>query len=281
MNIKPIQFKEQIKNRRKKDKPIKNNYQVTTERQINPSLRENTDNMQNNRNRFRKILIPIIIMSVIVVIIAAILVTVYFFNKKKIIKISPSDIDYIKEDIDYTKAESLIGLESIKSNYLLLNETLNNIIDSLMAYENIDLKPINTEINYECPNFLENPTKIALKIVKSDFEFYKTKYEKLSEISNNLTEIAKQSYNNIYTSLNITKNEVKNLLSQFEEIIRNLSIPFLLKEKYFSDKTNLRNLNKDENNDENKRQILNQLKEYKKGIDRLNILYNEYFNYIN
>ena len=57
----------------------------------------------------------------------------------------------------------------------MLNETLNNINDTLMICENIDIKTINTEINYRSPNFLENPTKGALKIVKSDLEFYKAK----------------------------------------------------------------------------------------------------------
>ena len=123
-------------------------------------------------------------------------------------------------------------------------------MDSLIMCENLDIKPIHTEINYKSPNFLVNPTNGALKIVKSDIEFKKKKYETLSEKSNNLTEIVKKSIENIYTPLNKTKNEIQKLLSQFEDLMKNLSIPLLSYEKIFNHNTNFRNLNENEDDED-------------------------------
>ena len=198
--------------------------------------------------------------------------TVIIEPKKNIIKISTSDFDY-------KKAESVIGLESIKQNYIILNDTLNTIIDLLILCENRDIKPINTTIYYTIPSFLENPTSGALRIVKSDIIFYKNIYEKLSEKTNNLTEITNKSIDNISISLYRTKNEIEKLFYQFKEKMIKLAIPFITKEKIFSKKA--RNLDeiKDTKLDEEQIQINSQLEEYKNDIDKLNSLYNDYFSY--
>ena len=97
-----------------------------------------------------------------------------------------------------------------------------------------------------------------------------------------MTEIVKKSIENIYTPLNKTKNEIKKLLSQFEDLMKNLSIPLLYYEKIFNHNTNFRHLDEDEDeDDEDKLNIINKIEEYKNDTERLNTLYNEYFNYIN
>ena len=123
---------------------------------------------------------------------------------------------------------------------------------------------------------------MGLEIIGTNYiiEFYKKKYETLSEKTNNLTEIVKKSFENIYTPLNKTKNEIKKLLSQFEDLMKNLSIPLLSYEKIFNHNNNFRNLNENED-DEDKLNIINKIEEYKNDTERLNTLYNEYFNYIN
>ena len=293
MNTKHIQFKEQTNNekKRKSTKKIKqyskkslkiNNYQVTTERPISDTNQKKNGNVKNNKNSVHKIIIPVVILLGIGLIIAIILLVIKYFKKieNQVIEQKKNIITISTSDFDYKKAESLIGLESIKSNHFILNETINNIIDSLILCENIDIKPINTEINYTIPIFLRNPTNGALKIVKSDIEFYKDKYEKLSEKSNRLTEIANKSIDNIHISLIRTKDEIETLFYQFEEMIKNLSIPFLLKEMFFDKKNDIRILDEIDI-DEDQLQIINQLEDYKNDIDTLNTLYNDYFNYIN
>ena len=88
-----------------------------------------------------------------------------------------------------------MDLDIIETNFIVLNETINNIIGTLNLYENVDINPISTEINYTLPKIFENPSKAALKIIKFDFEFFKGKYEELSEKSNNLTtKVLKSSF---------------------------------------------------------------------------------------
>ena len=164
MNTKLVQFKDQIKNEKqskglikikKKTGPKINNYQLTTERPITPIKKEKMDKKSKDKKITLRIIIPVIIFLGLGLIISIIFIALKYFRTIKIIEPKRNIIKISASDIDYKKAESLIGLESIESNYLLLNETLNNINDTLMICENIDIKTINTEINYRAPNFLE------------------------------------------------------------------------------------------------------------------------------
>ena len=241
----------------------------------------------------KKIIIPIIIFFALVIIITIVILVKKYTRK---IKKTPDESWNITEEtsqqkdntikittsnLDFKEVETLIGLEIVETNYIILNETINNIIESLNDFEKIDIKPINTEINYTSPGNLENPTKASLKLVKSDVEFYKSKFEELSEKSNNISEIILKSIENIYSPLNKTKEEITKVLYKFEEMMRNLSIPLLLKEMILNN--NERNLNEDEIKelDEDKLNIINKVEEYKNETNKLNILYNDYFNYIN
>ena len=242
--------------------------------QINDNIIKNIEKKNIIR---KKIIIPIIIFFALVIIITIVILVKKYTRK---IKKTPDESWNIAEEtsqlkdntikittlnLDFKEVEALMGLEIVETNYIILNETINNIIESLNNFEKIDIKPINTEINYTSPGNLENPTKASLKLVKSDVEFYKSKFEELSEKSNNISEIILKSIENIYSPLNKTKEEITKVLYKFEEMMRNLSIPLLLKEMILNN--NERNLNEDE---------IKELDE-----DKLNILYNDYFNYIN
>ena len=92
------------------------------------------------------------------------------------------------------------------------------------------------------PNFLNMAAKTSLKIVKTDLEFYKDKYEELIENINNLTLQASNSLENSYSVLNYIKKVLSNLILDFENIIKNLCVPLIAKERVF-DLMDLRKLN--------------------------------------
>jgi len=193
-------------------------------------------NIEKKNIIWKKIIIPIIIFFALVIIITIVILVKKYTRK---IKKTPDESWNIAEEtsqlkdntikittlnLDFKEVEALMGLEIVETNYIILNETINNIIESLNNFEKIDIKPINTEINYTSPGNLENPTKASLKLVKSDVEFYKSKFEELSEKSNNISEIILKSIENIYSPLNKTKEEITKVLYKFEEMMRNLSI---------------------------------------------------------
>ena len=182
--------------------------------------------------------------------------------------------------LNYKEAESLINSSIIVENHNLLTESikyLNNILE--ICDSGMELNPKISEISYNLPNFLINPTKGSLKIVKSDIELYKGKYEELSAKISNLSKAANESIKNFYLPLNNTKTEIIKILNQFEETIKNLSIPFFLYHIGLNDTK----INEEEKNEVNKRRlsINNEIEEYRNENNNLNELYNKLFKYIN
>ena len=186
-------------------------------------------------------------------------------------------------DLSYEKAEKILNLQIIGINHNLLNRSLSKINDSLIICENFNFSLINSTLNYMIPNFLNMTTKTALKIVKTDLEYYKDKYEELIENINNLTLQASNSLENSYSVLNYIKKVISNLILDFENIIKNLCIPLIAKERVF-DLIDLRKLNEYElynNEDIDKLSIIKDIKLFRNDTEKLNILYNKLFNYIN
>ena len=303
-NIKKIsRHKRSIKNIKKISKnkrSIKNN-------KNNIITNNNENNNKNNifTNKFKiskKILISIIILLVFGLISSAIIIILTKIKNKNNnhignLPISPLDIPINKDiislenpyraipeepliitlkNLTYEEAESLINSKIIIDNHLLLNKIINGMNGSLMFCEKgIELKNI-SKISYILPKFLINPTKGPLKIVKSDLELYKKTYEKLIEKTNNLTKVASNSLKNFYSSLNITKEEVIKILYQYEEMVKNLSLPFILQDQGLNiTMTNEDNINK------RKLTLINEISEYKNDTENLNLFYNKVFNYIN
>ena len=181
-------------------------------------------------------------------------------------------------NISYSEAKSLINSEKIEKNFDLLNKTIEKINNLLSFGENSSLlNEMNPNISFNFPDFLNNPTKPALKIAKSDVELYKRKYEELILEINNFTKNIYESLKNIYYPLNDTKNEINKLLVQYEEIIINISIPFIIKSK------NLHIANTYNENDINLRKLLlaDEIEDYGKKVENLNLIFNNEFNYFN
>lgn len=206
-----------INNIKKYRRSIKNNKKVSEHRRSIKNKKNNTIEIKNNNkenNFIPKILLISLIVLLILVLIYILIILLLIKKKKpensdesipvpnleipirrdiitlkKIIKVTPEfPINISISELNYEEAQSIIGSQIIVENHILLNETINYINNSLIICgSDIELASNNTIISYTLPNFLINPTKGALKIVKSDIEFYKKKYQELSKRVNDFT----------------------------------------------------------------------------------------------
>ena len=267
--------KRSIKNYKKPNIQIDS---LTTEKNnIVFKYKEKRSIKNNKKNSKLKLYLPIIISSILFI--TAIIFLIIILHKKKssqpIIKISLSDLSY-------EKAEKIMNLLIIGENHNLLNRSLSKINDSLIIIENSNFSFIKSKLNYMTPNFLNVTTKTALKIVKTDLEFYKDKYEELIEKINNFTLKILISFEISYSIINDIKKEINNLLLDFENIIKNLCVPLIAKERVF-DIMNLRKLNEYGlyNEDIDKLSIIKNIELYRNDTEKLNMLYSTLFKYIN
>ena len=72
-----------------------------------------------------------------------------------------------------------------------------------------------------------------MKIIKNDLDFYKDKYEEISKEINHLTNLAIDFLENISYPIVNLKNIIINAINKYKNIIKNLSIPLIYKEKNF------------------------------------------------
>ena len=214
--------------------------------------------LKKNKISYKKLITILLAITAVIGII--ILIKVFFFKKQKPIKgsnhgkkISTTKINdiIIKDIIDdielddinmnYTEAEKLIGLDSIKENHNILNETLNNINILLSFYNNTNITKINTKINKEPENlkFLIDANESSLKIAENDLDLYISKYSSLSSQANELSNALSEYINNI--KLDELKEENIILKEQFEKNIQSLATVFSA-----SNSNKLRNLNLDD-----------------------------------
>ena len=222
-------------------------------------------------NKLIKILLPIILFAILLIL-GIIMLILFLFRKKK----SFSKIQISVSELSYEKAEKMLNLQIIGINHNLLNRSLSKINGSLSICENTNFSLINSTFNHAFPNFLNNTTKSALKVIKADLELYKEKYEELKESINNFTMQVANSFENSYSPLNEMKKEISKLLIDFENIIKNLCLPLLAKKRIF-DIMDLRKLNEDID----KLSIIKKIELFRNDTEKLNILYNQLFNYIN
>ena len=230
---------------------------------------QNDQDKMIKTNKISKKKLVIILVSIVAVIVIITLILVFALRKKKkpssIIRLNPgetipntiiSDIittdigdnidttENIKLDdnnINYTEAEKIIGLDSIKENHNILNETLNNINILLSFYNNTNITNINVKINKEPENlkFLIDANESSLKIAENDLDLYISKYSSLSSQANELSNALSEYINNI--KLDELKEENIILKEQFEKNIQSLATVFSA-----SNSNKLRNLNLDD-----------------------------------
>ena len=139
----------------------------------------------------------------------------------------------------------------------------------MLMYNNINFSKINTTVSDNPKNldFLLTSNESSLQVAKDDIDLYKSRYASLSQETNAFTKEFSDSLNNITTPLNEFKNEIDNITKQYEEMIKNIAIPFYLNSNQTSQK--LRNLKIDE-----------LLDNYKNEIDKLNNFSKPFFESI-
>ena len=271
----------------------------TTVRKIKKNSDINTTSEENkNKNKIsKKSLIALVIAIGLIITIILVVVLVnkkdggrcgvkYYLNNDTVIscdtsigddtaetdKISNNDeIDESskKISIDYDRAEKLIDSEVIEENHNLLNESLNNINELILMNNNINFSTIQTIVsnNPENLDFLFSSNKSSLQVAKDDIELYKSRYCNLSQETNAFIKEISDSLNNLSTPLKEFKTEIDNVTRQYEEIIKNLAIPFYLNSNQTNKK--LRNLIDDE--------LLNK---YKNEIEKFNNFSKSFFDCI-
>lgn len=271
---KTIPYKHSIKNSKStlrlffKPKPHRNIHQ-------NSELRKQKE---KNQNRLKIILI-IGLSILIAFLLAAIISFIIFVLKSKKLKKTPIKISI--SELSYKDAGALLGSKVIDKNFILLNQTIDNLNNSLIASQNSNISEINASY-FSLPSFLDNPTRSALKIVKADLEFYKGKYEDLSENINNLSLTTSELFENIYTPLSILKEELIKLIDKYKENLKNLCIPLLSQKELLKIiEENTINGKKKKQLEEDKVIILSKMEKYMNESDKLNTLYNKIFDYFN
>ena len=274
----------------------KDENQSTVLDNININNRISDMNIISGENKNKSSIISLIFVGIAIslIIISAIVLVIVLSNKKEKkhynVRYNYNDTGVISNDtnkgnetsntdetesekenilIDYDSAEKLIDSEIIKENHNLLNESLNNINGLILMNNNITFSKIQTEVGDNPKNldFLLSSNESSLKVAKDDIDLYKSRYISLSKETNNYTKELSNALNNISTSLNEFKNEIDNITKQYEEMIKNLSIPFYLNSNQTNQK--LRNLIDDE-----------LLDKYKQEIEKLNNFSKSYFECI-
>ena len=250
------------------------------------------DNKNNHTNRKSKIII--ISISILLLLGIIIFISLWFTiisppKKDNYIIIDTTEITDSSDinehiiisvkDLSLNEIESLLESKKIKNNLNLLNETkdkINNLIN-FCENSNLEKNKINQTVIF--PDFLKNVTKPALKIAKSDFEFYKRKNEELIMGVNNFINNISKSLKNLTIPLSNIKSEIDGLFFRYEKTLKNLCIPLILKQKQLYIMNNASNINTNENNIR-MLNLDNQIEEYKNETNNLNELYNELFEYI-
>lgn len=172
--------------------------------------------------------------------------------------------------ITFDEAQNLMNSEKIEENHKLLNESSGSVSESLnlLNETTFGLNPINTNVSYTIPDFLDNATDSTSKIVKSDINLYNSKYEELEEKAIDLTESISESMKDLSTPLDNIKEGVNEMIEEFENDTISFSLPLSL-------------INITENIDKRRRLALSKkVEEYKEEVDKLNYQYYIFFIYI-
>ena len=184
-------------------------------------------------------------------------------------------------NLEYQKAESAIGSKIVKENHKILNSAIGNLEDSILIceYPELEINPMRTQVFYIAPEFLENPTDNNLRELKNQIDLYRNQYESLSKQLNDYIEnYAVKKLKSLYGPSEKMKNEINEIIKNFEETIKNLCGPLISEEKglssidteYFSN-SQKNSLSKD------RLQITENIDKFKKESEELNIKYNIMF----
>jgi len=276
-NEKTIPYVHSIKN------TISNTYRFFFKKKQPRNIHQKSEIREEREKSYKKMKIILIVsLSVLIAFLLATSISIFFILKSKKLKKTPINISI--SELSYKDVESLLGLKSskiIENNFILINQTIDNLNNSLISSQNSNISQINTSF-FSFPSFLINPTKNALKIVKADLEFYKRKYEEISVNTNNLSQATSELFEDIYTPLFILKEELIKMMDKYKEVLKTLCIPLLSQKELLNViEKNIINEKKKKQLEEDKLIILSKMEKYMNETYKLNILYNKVFDYFN
>ena len=184
--------------------------------------------------------------------------------------------------LEYKEAESRIGSNMVKKNHDILNLAVENLEDSILIseYPDLEIIPMRTKIFYVPPEFLDDHSDAKLKEFSILIDLYKNEYESLSEklndyIENKMSKKLKSLYGPSYKM----KNEINEIIKNFEETIKNLCGPLISEQEGldYIDVSFLNNLQKNSLS-KDKLKIKKKIEKFKKESEELNKNYNIIFN---
>ena len=185
-------------------------------------------------------------------------------------------------NLEYQEAESKFSSKIIKENHKILNSAIGNLENSILIceYPELEINPMRTQVFYITPEFLESPSDDKkLKELKNQIDLYKSQFESLCQKLNNyIGNFVVIKLKSLYGPSDKMKNEINEIIKNFEETIKNLCGPLISEEEgldsidteYFSNSQKT-SLSKDRS------QITENIEKFKKESEELNMKYNIMF----
>ena len=133
-------------------------------------------------------------------------------------------------NLEYKEAESKIGSSIIKENHDILNSAIGNLEDSILIceYPELEINQMRTQLFYIAPEFLENPSDDKSKELKKQIEIYKNEFEFLCiQLNDYILNKTVKKLKSLYEPSFKMKNEINEIMKNFEETIKNLCGPLI------------------------------------------------------
>ena len=184
--------------------------------------------------------------------------------------------------LEYKEAESKIGSNMVKKNHDILNSAVGNLEDSILIceYPDLEISPMRTKIFYVPPEFLDDHSDAKLNEFSILIDLYKNEYESLcTKLNDYIKNKTVKKLKSLYGPSEKMKNEINEIIKNFEETIKNLCGPLISEQEGLNsiDTDGFNNLEKNSLLKE-KLQITEKIDKFKKESENLNKKYNVMFN---
>ena len=191
-----------------------------------------------------------------------------------------SDIDFytfiqqIQNDPDMKNA--VLNTKEIDQNIDSLKQVNEKLSLPLLICEkpDIELPAVKTQLNFVVPSTIRKSKEPYVVSLRNDINMYRKLYEKHSKRVNEIIAITKESIIKLYPPMEKMRDEIKKYTKDFEDSIKQLSIPYENKKKIFND-IDIQNIPSNKQNDfkKDKDEVINEINEF---IKELNNYYSNY-----